>query len=708
METNPLRRIRLTFLKSPIQKWGAIAASILSSLTYVALVLLLYPCVDLLAWKGEIPSYAQMSAARKHEAADEWNARSESDRTEALEKLTARKSSATSESEEREQRWRATVYLALRDRVGLIAADSYAASLQGDSPPRLGMLSLVVRERNRWVGRVLGWLASWNTWTWHAGPGDEADTVYLTGLFILALGIATARGLALNATAYLAATATLDAVTRLRRAVYLHTYRLGSLAVRTFGAAEAVTLFTKQVDVVGEALHAWLTTTFKHPLQFGLLVIVILLVHFWLAVAFLIVALLVWLIGGQIAAYFRREARLGTRQAATQLALLQESMGLLRMVKCFQMERFNQTRVERQLTESTRANWRRLRGNSLSNPMLLSAGILACVALLYLAGRTVIGGELSVAGLALLGAAIASLVPPVVGWVESRMRLKLGQESADAILEFLERQGDAIEAADAEFLPGLTTKMEFRHVTLKESGTGKPLLNDISFVVPAGSRVAVVGQSLAEKRALMYLIPRFLDPNAGEIRIQDKNIRWVTHESLRAQVALVMQDDLVFSDTVANNIGCGDPAYTLPQIIEAAKLAHAHQFTEKLPYGYETTIGDHGYSLRPGERFRMALARALLRDPSILIIEEPTGIIDEDTLALLDDTLERAGKGRTILFLAQRLSTLQSASMVFVLTNGKLEAAGSHRELRRTNEFYRRLPVVADASPDRLATSDRE
>jgi ATP-binding cassette subfamily B protein len=203
----------------------------------------------------------------------------------------------------------------------------------------------------------------------------------------------------------------------------------------------------------------------------------------------------------------------------------------------------------------------------------------------------------------------------------------------------------------------------------------------------------------------VYLIPRFLDPTVGEIRIEDKNIRWVTHESLRAQVALVMQDDLVFSDTVLNNIGCGDPAYSLPQIIEAAKLAHAHQFIEKLPYGYETLIGDHGHALRPGQQFRIALARALLRDPSVLVIEEPTGPIDDDTLALLDDTLERVGFGRTIIFLAQRLSTLRNVDRVFLIRDGRLEASGSHRDLRQTSEAYRRLPIVADATGPEPATA---
>ena len=164
-----------------------------------------------------------------------------------------------------------------------------------------------------------------------------------------------------------------------------------------------------------------------------------------------------------------------------------------------------------------------------------------------------------------------------------------------------------------------------------------------------------------------------------------------------------MQDELTFTDTVANNIGCGDPQYNLPQIIEAAKLAHAHQFIEKLPYGYETLIGGHGLSLKPGERFRLGLARALLRDPSILVIEEPSGPVDEDTLALLDDTMERASHGRMIIFLASRLSTLRGVDRVFLLREGHLEASGSHRDLWQNNEYYRRLQMVADATAEAVS-----
>jgi ATP-binding cassette subfamily B protein len=191
--------------------------------------------------------------------------------------------------------------------------------------------------------------------------------------------------------------------------------------------------------------------------------------------------------------------------------------------------------------------------------------------------------------------------------------------------------------------------------------------------------------------ALVSLIPRFLDPTEGEIKVDGRSLKWVTQDSLRAQIGLVLQNSLVFNDTVANNIGCGDPSYTLPQIIEAAKLAHAHQFIQRLPYGYETQIGELGHSLRPGEQFRIALARAILRDPSLFIIEEPTDHLDDDTKDLVDDTLARVLAGKTVIYLPHRMSTLKECDRVYLLHEGRIVAAGEHRELMTENELYRHL-----------------
>jgi ATP-binding cassette subfamily B protein len=719
VDSTSFRRIQHDFLKAPSERWGAILSSIGVALISLLLLLLLYLFVDLLTWQGRIPEFNQLSAHKQREFATEWANREDDDRATALKRLRGGEAvlhrstdSATNpplSPEELALRWKAGVYLTLRDQVGPAAADAFlpeeATDTNGESP-RLGVLSLVVRERKRWTGHLLGWLASWNGWMWRPGSEDRANLSYLTGLFVFAFSLAAIRGLLGNLLAYLAAAITIGFMTRLRRAIYLHTYRLGSLAIRTAGPAEASQLFTRQVDEVGAAIHSSLTATFRYPIMVIGLLILILLVNFWLAASFLLLAILVWVIGGQITAHFRRDARLAARQADSSLALLVESLGLLRLVKCFQMERFNQNRVERQLTEFARSGWRKFRGDALAGPLLGSVALVAAVSLLYLAARSVLAGEFSVAGLAVMAVALLSLGPPIAGWVDSRLKMRRGREASEAILEYLDRRGEATEVADAEYLPLLTNRMEFRNVSLKAPGTEQVLLDNVSFAVPAGSRIAIVGSDPAQKRSLVYLIPRFLDPTSGELRIEDKNIRWVTHESLRAQVAVVMQDDLMFTDTVVNVIGCGDPQYNLPQIIEAAKLAHAHQFIEKLPYGYETVVGEHGRTLRLGERFRLALARALLRDPNILVIEEPTDPIDEDTLALLDDTMERASHDRTIIFLANRLSTLRSVDRVFLLKDGQLQDSGSHRELWQNNEHYRRLQIMADASSESPSGND--
>jgi ABC-type multidrug transport system fused ATPase/permease subunit len=717
VDTSSLNRLESDFLRARTEKWAAIVTSVGAAVTYLLLLLLLYLFVDLLVWRGRVASYAELTPAKQREFADEWRSRDEGDRKDALGRaapgadltvLLGGDKAPPPTAVQWEQRWRAGMYLALRDRVSQEAADAYLpAEPPATSEPReLGVLSLVARERNRWTGSVLGSLASWNGWTWRPGASGSANLTYITGLLVLAFTIGLARGLFVNAMIYLAAVVRLDLLTRLRRAIYLHTYRLGSLTVRTGGSGEPAQLFTKHAEAVGDAVHGSLTTTFRSPIMVLGLLVLILLVNFWLAVSCLLLASLVWLVTGQIAAHFRREARLGSRQGESSLALLAESLGLLRLVKCYQMERFNQARVERQLAAAGRGAWHRLRGEALSRPLLGAVALLAGIALLYLAGRSVLAGEFTVAGLVLTATALLSLVVPVADWIDARLRARRGRESADAIMEFLDRRGEAAEAADAEYLHPLTTRIEFRNVTVQEPGRERPILENVTFAVPAGSRIALVGPDATEKRTLAYLLPRFLDPTSGEIRVEDKNIRWVTHQSLRGQVALVMQDDQVFADTVANNIGCGDPEFNLPQIIEAAKLAHAHQFIERLPHGYETLVGAQGYSLQPGERFRLALARALLRDPSILIIEEPTGPTDEDTLALLDDTLARAGSGRTIIFLANRLSTLRGVERVFLLRDGHLEASGTHRDLWQNNEYYRRLQVVADATTEAATVRD--
>ena len=242
----------------------------------------------------------------------------------------------------------------------------------------------------------------------------------------------------------------------------------------------------------------------------------------------------------------------------------------------------------------------------------------------------------------------------------------------------------------AHFLNALKDQISIENVEL-ESRSGRRLLEGVSVEIPAGARTAIMGDDDDSKLALACLIPRLLDPRSGRILIDGHDLRDVTVDSVRAQVATVLQADLVFTDTVLVNIGLGDPMNTLPRIIEAAKVAHAHHFIQDLPHGYDTMIGPLGHYLKPDEQFRVALARAYLHDPSILIVEEPKTPLDEHTRHFVDDTLSRLSIGRTLIIIPHRFSTVQSCDHVIVLHNGRVEDVGSPEKLQAESKMFRHL-----------------
>jgi ATP-binding cassette subfamily B protein len=579
---------------------------------------------------------------------------------------------------------------------------AYAASDATEAVPERplhdrGILSQVVRAHlhNSTSTPVVAWLARWNPWMWKwRSAGWPNYYYYLIGLLIVAVVVGVLRAGASYLNHIMAARAVIEASTRLRRAVYHHTFRLGTLAFKALGPSEAVSIFTRHVEAVHDALYYWLTVFFREPVKFGLLLLFALVIHPVLALVFLLSALLVWLVGGQVAAYFRRRSRAAASQAAERLTLIRESLMMMRLVKVYLMELFNQSRVERQLARLAAAQRLRYRGEAIYRPLLIGLATVAALLLLFVGGLIVLHGQLGVAGAITLAAALVSLYWPAENFLEHRRFLRRGRESAVLLFQFLDRPGDVGQVVGAEFLPPLSKRLEFDGVSLREPGSNRMLLQNVTLTVQAGQRVGIIGADELEKHALVYLIPRFLDPTAGEVRIDEHNLRWVTLDSLRAQIAMVMQNDLVFNDTVANNIGCGDPSYSLPQIIEAAKAAHAHHFIQKLPEGYETPIGEMGHSLTLGQKFLIALARAILRDPAILIVEEPETPLDENTKALLDDTFSRILPGRTAIFLPHRISTIRSCDQLLLLHKGKIEAVGEHRELLAQNPLYRHLHYI--------------
>jgi len=408
----------------------------------------------------------------------------------------------------------------------------------------------------------------------------------------------------------------------------------------------------------------------------------------WTLLVLLAAAGLYWLIGSWIAASARQGERRDAIKAAEGQTLLMESLGLHRLVKIYGMEQYSKNRLERLLHRQGMAVQSRWYWQFISRHgrWLLLAVLMPLLAL-ALVGN-LLDHDLRLVPLMLMLTAIGCIYLILKRWQSAWHQVKMGKAAAEGLFNLLDQETDVKQVVGAEFLPPMTQKLELVNVSVLAPASDDVLLDSVNLSIATGEQVAIVGDERA-RLTLAYLLPRLIDPDQGEVRIDDKPLPWVTLESVRHQVGLVLQDDLIFNDTIANNISCGDDKYTLPRIIEAAKAAHAHNFVMKLQGGYDTLIGELGEKLTISQQFRLALARAILRDPTILIIEEPANGLNEEDKAWFDDTFNRFLQGRTTILLPHRLSTIRKADRVVMLHHGAVLDQGTDAELVRRSARYK-------------------
>ena len=265
--------------------------------------------------------------------------------------------------------------------------------------------------------------------------------------------------------------------------------------------------------------------------------------------------------------------------------------------------------------------------------------------------------------------------------------------AADAIYRYLDRIPEVSQTVGAKFLEPLGKTLQFESVSYLLPDK-KALLDNLDLKLPAGTTTAVVSLDPLESRCLAYLLPRFIEPHPGRILFDGEDIAWVTLESLRAETVYVGGLDPFFTGSVRDNISCGNSQYSLQAITEAAKTTHAHNFILKLQQGYETVLGEHGEQLDESAGFRLGLARAMLRNPALMIIEEPEVLLDDDSKALLEDAYNRIVRDRTVLFLPSRLSTVKRVDRIVLLHQGKVEAIGNHNQLLKSSPLYRHWEYI--------------
>lgn len=369
-----------------------------------------------------------------------------------------------------------------------------------------------------------------------------------------------------------------------------------------------------------------------------------------------------------------------------------EVLGGIVTVRSFAMEEREKQRFLKEVEDTNAIVVRGVGQDAVVSGSQNFATLAARVCAIALGGYLALHGELSVGTLVAFLGYLTGLFGPVQGLSGSYKTLRTAQVAVEQVFDILDAQeslGDAPDARDIGPLEGAVRfeNVEFNYVARQ----GPPLLQGISLDVKPGENIALVGPSGAGKTTLMSLLCRFYDPTRGAVYVDGQDLRTVKQRSLRGQVGVVLQDALLFNETVGENIAYGRPEATTEEIIAAAKAAHAHDFIMRLEKGYDTVVGERGNKLSAGERQRVAIARSLLKDPRILILDEPTSALDAESEALVQEALARLTQGRTTFAIAHRLSTVVGADRILVLKDGHIHEMGTHQELLRQNGYYASL-----------------
>ena len=405
------------------------------------------------------------------------------------------------------------------------------------------------------------------------------------------------------------------------------------------------------------------------------------------AVLFLpVVALIV----GSIVKRLRHPALKGQERMGDMVATLDESLSGVKLIKSY-----NATEYIRQKFFAINAEFSRLvlsmaRRQQLASPMSEFLGITAVGVVLVFGGILVLKGSLNAASFIIFIGMFSQITRPVRSIIDQFATINQGIAAGERVLQTLEQKSEVEDKADAKVMEPLKDKISINDVHFTYDGE-REVICGVNLEIKRGETVALVGPSGGGKSTLSELLPRFYDPTSGSITIDGIDLKELRQESIREHMSVVSQDTVLFNDTIAANIGMGRPGASREEIIEAAKIANAHDFIMESPEGYDTNIGDRGMKLSGGQRQRLSIARAVLKNPEILILDEATSALDTESEKLVQDALNTLLKGRTSVVIAHRLSTIHNADKIVVIDQGRIVEQGTHNDLMELGGIYKHL-----------------
>lgn len=476
----------------------------------------------------------------------------------------------------------------------------------------------------------------------------------------------------------------------LRSAVFSHVIQLPVSFFARQGSSEVVSRATNDIGVIQNGIVNGITIALRNiimVLGIGALI-------FWVNWKLALVTALVLPASAYVIAVFGKKIRLQSRRLNERIAaltsIMSETLRGIRIIKAFTMESTQRERFSKHNESGFEASMQSVQATATMTPVVELLMVSSMVLVIWVGGMEVLAGHITLGQLVAFLAYVGMITNPITALSQVSVMFQQVVAASQRVFQLLETETEVQEDANARQLPAVKGHIRLRNVTFAYE-PGRPVLQNVNLEIKPGETVALVGPSGAGKSTIAALIPRFFDPCEGTVEVDGYDVRKVTLKSLRAQIGLVSQDTILFDGTIADNIAAGREGFTREDIVNAAKLANAHDFIMQLPNGYDTIVGEGGCTLSGGQRQRIAIARALLGNPRILVLDEATSNLDPESEQQVREALARVANGRTTVIIAHRAATVQTADRVVVLSQGRIVQQGKHSELSAVSGLYRRL-----------------